>query len=52
MDQFKDILLQTISEIKANQDKQPVVFRWNYPEEPDWDIVLGFKQKDQDDNNS
>lgn len=47
MEQFKEIILQTIKEVEEDGvEKKPLLFKWKYPEAPDWEIVLGFRKID------
>lgn len=51
MDQFKEIILETIKEMESNNENVPVMFKWTYPEAPEWEVALGFRRKEPDGNN-
>lgn len=42
--EWKQLLLETISQIEDSENTQPVVFKWRFPEKPEWTIALGFKK--------
>lgn len=49
MDKFKEVILETIKEVEQDGDeKKPLIFKWTYPEAPNWEIVLGMRKLDND----
>ena len=45
-DEFKQILLETLADIKSHPDGQDgVAFVSVFPEEPDWEVILAFRPK-------
>ena len=49
MNKFKEIILETIKEVEQDgATTKPLIFKWNYPEAPQWEIVLGMRKVSDD----